>query len=109
MSPDCPFCERDRAGGASRAYVSCPHPCFRSILSSQPGGDYAYHALGIDINVGFPTAGDAMDIDRAIVAILERHYVLVDGVWFAETSEAVQAAQCEIREFLASLEVCLIV
>jgi hypothetical protein len=109
VSPDCPFCERDQPGRPSHAYVSCAHPCFRSILSSQPGGDYAYYALGIDINVGFPTAGDVMDIDRAIVAILEQYYVLVDGVWFAETTEIVQAAHREIREYLASLEVCMIV
>ncbi|HLN14698.1 MAG TPA: hypothetical protein VK587_15990 [bacterium] len=78
-------------------------------MSSQPGGDYAYHALGIDINVGFPVAGDVMDIDRAILAILERHYVRMDGVWFAETNAMVEAAHREIRNYLASLEVCVIV
>ena len=109
MSSECPFCRRDRAAGPPRAYVPCPHPSFRSIAAPQPGGDYAYHALGIDINVGFPAAGDAMDIDRAVLAILARHYVLVDDVWFAESDEAVRSAHREIRKYLASLEAAVIV
>jgi len=105
----CPFCEKDQAGTPSRGYVPCPHPCFCSIMSSQPGGDYAYHALGIDINVGFPAAGDVMDIDQAIVVILARHCILVDGVWFAESDRAVRSAHREIRKYLASLESVVIV
>jgi hypothetical protein len=107
--PTCPFCERAWAGAPAPSYAPCPHPCFRFITKSQPGGEYAYHALGVDIKVGFPAAGDVIDIDRAIVAILARHYVLAGDVWFAESEEAVRAAHRDILAFLDSLESVVIV
>ena len=105
MLPTCPFCERARGGAPASSYAPCPHPCFRFITKSQPGGEYAYHALGVDIYA----AGDVIDIDRAVVAILARHYVLVGDVWFAESEEAVRAAHRDILAFLDSLASVVIV
>ena len=105
----CPFCDGTTSRDAVPRVRIVPAPVLLFDHVLQPGGDYAYHALGIDINVGFPVAGDVMDIDQAIVVILARHYVLVDGVWFAESDRTVRSAHREIRKYLASLESVVIV
>jgi len=104
--PECPFCRGDRTRtprGARGAYVPCPHPSFRPNVSRQPGGDYARSMLGVDITQGYPAAEDVMAIDQGIVVILERHYTLADGTWFAESEAAVRAAHRAIGKCLASL------
>lgn len=92
---ECPICKRQ----------TCRHFAFGEDIRSYIGAEFVLWAFGMHIETNPPPhARPFPDIEKDIVKILGRHFVLADGKGYSKSPDrAVRHAKSDVAKYLRTL------